>query len=143
MLYLWYLVVFLREVTIHIQIRVCYLCYRESERDPCYVGLTEKKVLKKDWGNKKCNHELKVELCVLERKINNSFEITVIIFKGYEIWISYSKRNLTLSWRKSLSYWNQSNENSPLHIHLQSPLYKRDLRHKNVKSVEVPIKTSI
>ena len=41
------------------------MCFSESGRDPCYVGLIGKKILKKGWGNGKKYHELKVEfVCV-------------------------------------------------------------------------------
>ena len=65
--------VFLREVTIHISIyRIdCgILCFYESERDLCYVGLIGKKILKamemeKTEAMEKSIHELKVEFVYL------------------------------------------------------------------------------
>ena len=70
------------------------MCFSESERDPRYVGLIGKQILKKDWGNGKKYHELKAEfvclsvcvcvcVCVCVWNIN-SFDIIAIIFKAYE-----------------------------------------------------------
>ena len=41
------------------------MCFSESERDPRYVGLIGKQILKKDWGNGKKYHELKAEFVCL------------------------------------------------------------------------------
>ena len=41
------------------------MCFPESERDPRYVGLIGKKILKKGWGNGKRYHELKAEFVCL------------------------------------------------------------------------------
>ena len=49
------------------------------------MGLVEKKILKKSWGNEKGIHELTAKfqyLHVWEKK-NNSFFSTAVIFKAY------------------------------------------------------------
>ena len=45
LLFLCYLEVLFREVTIHIQNRLWNLVFQKSERDLCYVGLIRKKIL--------------------------------------------------------------------------------------------------
>ena len=60
------------------------LCFQESERDLCSVGLIGKKM---GWHNGKkyrwAESGICVCVCVCEKK-NNSFEIHVIIFKVYK-----------------------------------------------------------
>ena len=65
------------------------LRFSESERDPRYVGLIGKEILMQGRAEamKKSIHDLKTEfvyLFVCVREKNNSFEITVIIFKAYK-----------------------------------------------------------
>ena len=61
------------------------LCFWESERDPGYLDLIEKKILEMGWGNGKKFAWAESGICVFacDRK-KNSFEITVIVFKAYK-----------------------------------------------------------
>ena len=59
------------------------------------MGLIENETLKKNWGNEKNNPWAETGtfafMCVWEKKCN-SLEIIAIIFKAWDMQISYSKR---------------------------------------------------
>ena len=86
MLHLCYLVVLLREITIHTYNRLRNLVFLRIRNRSSVCGFDWQKILKNGWGNGKKYPWGESGICAFlcEREKNNSFEITVIIFRAYK-----------------------------------------------------------